>query len=334
METDSMKTNIAITLLAVLAPLSTTSCGKPEQKIRLKVEDEAGKPVAGAACAACWWRDVFARATTDAKGIVEFQGETGLYQTHVWADASGYYRSSCYRFLMDTTKGRTAARWEPWPVELTFVMKKIVRPHPMYFITKCDTIGKTVYPEKALEKQHGYDLIERDWVAPHGKGKVADFLITGSLETPGDTSLSPKSWVALKFSNPQDGIIEYKNASSGGSDLQGPHEAPETGYLSEFKFPNWFDDVTQNLGKEHKWSLPMYVFRVRTVTDKEGRIVSARYGKLLGGIEGNNYYKLPGMFMTYYLNGADNDRGLEWDMKNNLFKDLQGKCSLMGGNKP
>jgi hypothetical protein len=236
---------------------------------------------------------------------------------------------------MDTSKGKPGARWEPWPVELNFVMKRIVRPHPMYFWTnEGGQYSQIFFPNNDFKSQHGYDLIERDWVSPHGKGKVIDFLISGYHETPGDTSFSPKSWVTLKFNNPQDGIIEYKNASSGGSILEGPHEAPETGYQPEFKFPNWFDDATQNLRKERKWSLPVYVFRVRTVTDKNGRIESARYGKIMGSIRGGLYYKRPGMHMTYYLNGTDNDRGLEWDMKNNLFKDLDGKFNEVNWGKP
>ena len=329
-----MKANIVTVLLAVMAAVCTTSCGNPEQKIRLKVVNEAGDPVKDAKCMAGWWKDVFADGVTDSKGIVEFTGRTGVSETYVKAQVPGHYDSVVYRFMMDYTKGRPAARWEPWPVELTFVMKKIVRPHPMYFVTKHDGALNPTIPEKALDQEFGYDLIERDWVAPHGKGKTADFLLTASHEKPGDKGNQPNGWIRLRFSNPQDGVIEYKNASSGGSILEGPHEAPETGYLPEFKFPNWFDDATQNLRKEHEWSLPMYVFRVRTVTDPNGKVISSRYGKLPGGIYGWLSLRRPRIEMTYYLNGTDNDRGLEWDMKNNLFKDLQGKCFLMNGNKP
>ena len=329
-----MKINIITPLLAVVSALCTTSCGNPEQKIRLKVIDESGTPIKDAKCMACWWKDVFARDTTNGDGIVEFTGRTGLSQTHVMAEVPGYYPARCYRFLMDTTKGRPAARWEPWPVELTFVMKKIIRPHPMYFVTEMNGGPSVPIPEKKLEQEYGYDLIERDWLAPHGKGKMADFLLTASHEKPGDTVNQPNGWIRLRFSNPQDGVIEYKNASFGGSILEGPHEAPESGYQAEFKFPNWFDDAIQTLRKEHKWSPSMYVFRIRTVTDPSGKVVSSRYGKLPGGIHGWLSPRRPSVVLTYYLNGADNDRGLEWDMKNNLFKDLQGKCALMDGNRP
>lgn len=249
--TNNMKTNIVGVLFAALATLSTTSCGNPKQKIRLKVTDEAGAPIKDAKCMACWWKDVGARDSTNGDGLVEFTGQTGLSETLVQAEVAGCYKSDCYTFLMGFTPKKTGNRWEPWPVELTFVMKKIIRPHPMYFVTKMDGASSVAIPGQKQDQEFGYDIIERDWIAPHGKGKVADFLITASLETPGDTAYDPHGWVRLRFTNLQDGIIEYKNASSGGSILQGPHEAPEAGYQPEMKFANWFDAATQELRNQH-----------------------------------------------------------------------------------
>lgn len=183
-----MKPNVVTSLLAALVALCTTSCGNPEQKIRLQVSDELGRPVRDASCKACWWKDVFAYGTTDAKGFVEFTGRTGLTETHVMADAPGYYPARCYKFLMGFTPKKVGNRWEPWPVELTFVMKKIVRPHPMYFWTnEGGQDSQIFFPANDFKEPHGYDLIERDWVAPNGHGKVVDFLISGYHETPGDT---------------------------------------------------------------------------------------------------------------------------------------------------
>ncbi len=334
-----MKKKSIIRLLCGLILPALAHCGEPEQKFRVTVTDEAGKPMSGVPCKAFFERQKEegknpfypVNGTTDARGVVELQGETIWYQSSVEAKLDGCYPCFAAKHWAQKNIG---GKWQPWPVELNFTMRKIIRPHPMYFYTEYDGRSSVPIPDKKLDREFGYDLIERDWVSPHGKGKTADFLITASHQKPGDTGDYPNGTYHLKFSNRGDGIIEYKNASSGGSILEGPHEAPEVGYLPEFEFRNWLDEEAEKLRKDGKWSLPMYVFRIRTVTTPDGKIVSARYGKLRGGVLGWLSLRRPVVKLTYYLNGTDNDRGLEWDMKNNLFKDLQGKCSLMGGNKP
>ena len=218
-------------------------------------------------------------------------------------------------------------------MELTFVMKRIIRPHPMYFFKSTDD-HIIIMPPGGIETEHGYDLLERDWVAPDGKGKIADFRISGQYQTPGDTAQSPKGWVVIRFSNVDDGMIEYAGADSGGSVLRGPHEAPETGFKSEMKFPTWIDDATMKLARAGKWAAPMFVFRIRTVKDKDGKIISARYGKLPAGITGFLDQRRQILDIAYYLNGTNNDRGMEWDMKTNLFKDLGGKFNEFNWGKP
>ncbi len=309
---------------AFLLACGTLSCGAPEQKIRVRVTDDQGQPVKDAPCTAGWWKDNFIHGHTDATGQAEFTGRTGFYESFVKAEVPGYYMAKEYRHMMTQRNGD---HWEPWPVEVNLVLKRMVRPHPMFV---CENGGKSsiLIPEKRLDHEFGYDLIERDWVQPYGKGKTADFRITTSLDTPGDTQFEPHGSVTLKFTNPQDGIIEYPNAATGGSLLQGPHEAPETGYRTEWKYVNW--NATPPAKGAIPWSPSLFVFRVRSVVDTHGHIASARYGKLMGILDGGLYYRNPKVYMTYYLNGTDNDRGLEWDMKNNLFKDLEGDMRNWG----
>ena len=56
----------------------------------------------------------------------------------------------------------------------------------------------------------------------------------------------------------------------------------------------------------------IYLFRVRTVEDHDGNIVSARYGKIYGDF----------MQFSYYLNPTPNDRNIEFDPKQNLLGGL------------
>ena len=59
-------------------------------------------------------------------------------------------------------------------------------------------------------------------------------------------------------------------------------------------------------------------FRVQTVLDDKGNIVSARYGKIYGPIE-FGVGKEHNVRFTYYLNPTDNDRSLEYDPGKNLL---------------
>ena len=65
-----------------------------------------------------------------------------------------------------------------------------------------------------------------------------------------------------------------------------------------------------------------FYFRVRT-DEKDGRIVSALYGKLSAGFE----MRIPDqqelkIVLYYYLNPTPLDRNMEFDLEKNLFKNL------------
>ncbi len=56
-----------------------------------------------------------------------------------------------------------------------------------------------------------------------------------------------------------------------------------------------------------------YYFRVRTVVDDRGNIVSAHYGKIYGDF----------MQFSYYFNPTPNSRNVEFDPKQNLMTNLK-----------
>lgn len=66
-----------------------------------------------------------------------------------------------------------------------------------------------------------------------------------------------------------------------------------------------------------------FYFRVRTV-EKDGKIISALYGKLAAGFE----MRIPNqqevkIVLKYYLNPTPLDRNMEFDVKQNLFNNLK-----------
>lgn len=313
-----------IVILSTYLPATLLSaCGEPEQKFEVQVMDETNKPMKGVEVAAWFNRkgensplDSYkVIGATDADGFVELQGETTWYQTSVSAESKGFYKSMKHGHW---TVKRNGDRWEPWPVEVDLVMKKIRNPQPMY-VAKFDNQKWLAFPEKKLGP-FGFDLMEADWVFPHGKGKIADFMLEAQKENDADTGIMPKGNVVLKFSSANDGIFSV--ADSGGSKLQGPSAVPENQEFSrEWKFENHKPATGNNKTLSNDFSDEIYIFRIRSRVDSEGNITSAHYGKIAGRIVGWLPRASPSIMMTYYLNPAPNDRGLEWDLERNLVQD-------------
>jgi hypothetical protein len=315
-----MKTiNIGITALVLALAPSMHAEVDAAQKFHITATDDSGRPMANLLCKVGLNPAGFqlglavnqAVGKTDASGIVEIAGRTIQYQTSVYAELPGYYPCLVSDFW---TLKRNGDHWEPWPVEVKLVMKKIINPHPMYAAEH-----DAVFPDVNKPGPLGFDLLEMDWVAPVGKGKTADFVLEGIRQNPADRSESPKGWIRLSFPHPGDGIQRMESSEAGWSDLVGPHEAPETGYVPKWEFQTWENEEDAQAG--YVKPQQVYVFRVRTVLDKDGKVLSTRYGKIPERIHASLFHMRPGMILKYYLNGKDNDRSLEWDRKN-LFKDL------------
>lgn len=65
-----------------------------------------------------------------------------------------------------------------------------------------------------------------------------------------------------------------------------------------------------------------YFFRIRTV-EQDGRIISANYGKIKGGLFlAPAHSKTCKVQLAYYLNPTPLDRNMEWNPKRNLFTGL------------
>jgi hypothetical protein len=110
-----------------------------------------------------------------------------------------------------------------------------------------------------------------------------------------------------------DGILPFGvEPEFQGSMLRSPFIAPESGLLSSHKVIR-----SRRPGGPEKSNYDpekhAYFFRIRTVVDSAGQIVSANYGKIYGDF----------MNFTYYVNPTPNDRNIEFDPKQNLFTNLK-----------
>jgi hypothetical protein len=266
----------------------------------VKVIGEDGNPITGADVTVSYdflsasgqsgkgisWDEI--KGLTDIDGMFSVSHTDTSFDLGITGKKSGYYTTHIgYQFYFDEKK------WHP---TFTLMLKKIGKPIPMYakFITYIK------FP--VFNKPIGYDLTAGDWVAPYGKGVITDFLFTES-----HTNAQSGYFIIVDFPNKGDGLQEFdvpamlQNAKMGQSDLRSSQEAPVDGYKPEFIQPQ-----DMNLDRN-------YYFRVRTVLDSRGNILSTHYGKIYGDF----------MQFRYYLNPTPNNRNVEFDAKHNLLGGLQ-----------
>ena len=307
-------------LIIGLCAISVLSCQGQNPmgvaSVTVRVVDQDGIPVSGAEVRGGFEYTDFDgdsyKVLTDTNGVISASGRLmSIFNCIVKKD--GYYES------VEVLRWKEAypnaelkyGKWQPWNPTIEIVLKEKKNPIPLIV----RNFDEAVLP---LENEPvGFDLFEGDWVAPFGKGKIADLIVTAENDYRGFRDLDVR--YSISFDNPKDGFIRFESQKYG-SDLVSSQEAPESGYEGSFtahygrkgnERSGGYDDENVN-----------YYFRIRTKTDDEGNIVSCHYGKIYRGIvmapwnEGGLRLSL-----LYYLNPKSNDRNVEYDGKNNLAKE-------------
>ena len=202
------------------------------------VVDETGQSVSGVdvLCTAWWPATADHRETYDKfEGLTGEDGElratiAAYHDVSCRFRKSGYYDSRHTYVVTGRAKPALVdGKWQPWGKRETVVLKRIRNPVPMY-VKEVDTLIPV------LAKPMGYDLEKGDWVAPHGKGLVPDFLFTAAGRYGGKWDVDID--LALRFSSPSDGIVAFlmpmDAARYVGSRLLSAHEAPADGYQPRY----------------------------------------------------------------------------------------------------
>jgi hypothetical protein len=280
----------------------------PQASLTIKVLDETATPVKDAQ-ASIWSQDTVKElqktGVVDEKGV--FSAEMPAFGVlHYSASNPAFYSTwSEYRFKHGAMKGDPSTwstlRWEPWNPIVEVVLKAKGPLRPMY----AKRVRIIDLPER--EKGIGYDFELGDWVAPHGKGKSADLIFTGNGEVANGTYR-----LRWTFWNPCDGIRVLPLDAGTRCELKSPKEAPAEGYAPglEINSEGRVVGADGRLGERPACIL----FRVRTVLDEKGKVVSAHYGKMYP----------EQLNVVYYLNPEPNSRSLEYDPARNLFGKLPG----------
>lgn len=314
-----MKVSLWIGLsFSVLASAAVAVKTYPDAKISIKVIDEGRTPVANAEVGIGFEimsTRYFGNETVPVSGETNVAGE---FTGSALSDRSlgftvrkaGYYPTTgTYSF-----KEAVANKWQPWNPTLEVILRKIGTPTAMY--------ARRVRVEiPVVDEQIGFDLIVSDWVPPHGKGTIADFVFALNRKWIDKREFNARA--TLTFSNPGDGIQAVEEPLQYGSALKLPRTAPEHGYERQAA-----NSVVRVPGKpivNDARDSRSYIYRVRTVLDEKGQVISALYGKVRGDIRLDPINSKTALLLfTYYLNSESNDRNLEFDPKRNLFGELKG----------
>ena len=233
--------------------------------------------------------------------------------------------------------------------QLKLVLPRILNPIPLYAWRSSGWGPSPVLPIQG--EWCGFDFEAADWVTPLGKGKVADILFRFRNEFKGwadyfrsnqevedeiiiskqvyearkevwtldKFKLTAGKWDAvleISFPGMGEGVFEEKTFLSYGQ-LKMPHLAPTSGYVMVWRY------ASNNYSPRTYRSNTGFFLRTRVKMDKDGKIVSANYAKVVGD------FRLDAargsVEFAYYFNPVPNDRNLEFDPKKNLFpEDMAG----------
>jgi hypothetical protein len=302
------------------------SCAEQVTKTTITVVSEDDLPIQGANVSITYAfygnkKNIIGKGISDVEGKYTFSGES-LAKFFVTVTKEGYYESR-YQGMVYTVEDRQQVLFGP---EVVLTLKEIKDPIPMFAQGKLEF----VIPEP--NKEFGFDLEVADWVAPYGTGKSTDviFSVNGYYNGRNDN----ESRLVVSFPNEGDGLMKIEGNYRKGSKLMSPHTAPEEGYspikewgksrkdnpdVGKYEYPKF------KIIDDHQEEGINYLFRVRTVLDPQGKVISAHYGKIYGDFHFFGAHE-DGSFIAVdaiYFNPTMNDRNLEYAVGENLVKNLK-----------
>jgi hypothetical protein len=293
----------------------------PAARVTVKVLDENQQPITNANV----WFSFKDRLTFKDLNIRGLTGANGLFTAEGGCDASGVgceISKAGYYIGFPTIpkfheQDEVLNRWKPWNKTYTVILRPISNSVDLY--------AKKVQTEvPVLGQPCGYDLETGDWVAPYGKGTTKDLIFNIQSKSVKD-ALNFSAEGELTFTQPLDGLQETSISNIGTNSIfKWERQAPENAYKPMFKLQNTlWGSLKQKPVRSFKFDSSRewegYFFRVRSVV-QDGKIISAHFGKIRGGIEIDpRDTQTCAIIFTYYYNPTPLDRNLEWNSKHNLF---------------
>ena len=266
------------------------------------------------------------RQITDKNGFCRLKGRTncGNVCCIVSVPPKGFYTGDSWG--TNFVKRNIFGIWQPDNLVVTLRLQRVEHPILLFvkqiFSRASDSVSSNYFDIGKGKMQ--FDLIKGSFLPPIGNGEHADICFT-RLEREdlgvgtnfnGRTSLAYRDGMRVELLGEGNGLIEIPSKKTDGIKIR---TAPLDGYKADYL-------VTKGKDKSVKYfssSNPdrNFAFRIRTKKDKNGKIVSAFYGKIYGDIDFKKFTSnvpVAAPSFMYYLNPTPLDRNLEWDMKTNL----------------
>lgn len=302
---------IAVAQFALLA-MSSSSVYRTgaEAKVTFRIVDEEQRPVSNAVAHVWFCSNDFHQNDADweevsgAAGLITVTHKTN-YKLVCRISKDGYYESKD-TIVFPKREGEKLnvvdGKWQPYGEMRTVVLKRMRKPQ--------DMLGPAWPPQRKIKFYDiwlGFDLEKGDFVPPVGNGCESDMFVRFHLagEMPYDWSIR----MDVTFTNyPYAGA--YRLKMDDWSDMKSVYQADtNANYVSELTFRYAREKGNRRPIVEKLEKDEYLVFRTRTKVDREGKLQSARYGKLYGpwnfeDAGGSQIYKV-------FLNAKDNDVNLE-----------------------
>ena len=323
-----MKLLLSVCLISAL--VARAYALSPSVALGIKVVDEEENPLPGIPVA-CIFPDKTRLGDDDYSIVTNRTGDDGVtrfngrsyngWVEYGMIEKEGYYPIGAIRTDFTKITGLVIKKWLPYDGVQTIALQRKGNPIPLFIREEDDGWYQDL--TTAPDRKFRYDLIKGDWMPPFGKGEHTDIefqllprkdfgIHTGLSGIPGQ---SYRDEIAMRFTGKDNGIMSVIPPPNAVLKIR---EAPFEGYEQQSVSWSGRDKNIQPERSDNKEKCQ--AFRIRTVKDQEGRIISALYGKVYGGFLLT--YKVEdhpsGVSFTYYLNLTPNDRNLEWDMKHNL----------------
>lgn len=281
-------------------------------KVTFRVRDAMGRAVEGATISGGFYnhgkKGYGFRGLTDSDGVLE-QENISVLDLNYSVEKEGHYRSSGrHWFFKEGADCVENGRWIPWNKTIEVVLKEKRKPIPMY-VKGC--LEKKIPKEVKI----GFDILKADFVRPHGTGEISDFTIFYTSNSQPPNTLTNR----LVLSTSQGSGIICKNKDLF-SLFWSLYEAPNDGYSQKmvFDYARGPDEIYYNTKLKEEEYL---ILRSRVEKNGEGMITAANYAKFYCfAFDEERGNKEGYLRFMYYYNPTPNDRNLEFDGKNNLFK--------------
>ena len=300
-------------------------------ELNIHVVDEAGQPVTNAVLELATEADRMGRLvdsprmryetwTVDEAGHAK--GNFTCYSSfmHMTTKAPGCYDEyERVKFKTDGDSFFLGAHIAEKKRDFKVVLRRKKNPIPMYSFASWPDIKMP-----ATSGRFGFDMVERDWVAPYGNGRIVDFYVEYERKIDGQEKFYSATF---DFPNKYDGA--YKRRKKPSHTFKSDYFADnKCDYLRRFRIYS-FKMVDGKCAIDCYVSDDDYlVLRTRSRTNENGQLVGAHYAKIYGEITLANFFR----FRSYVFNPTENDTNLEFDPERNLVP--KRKRRRMGGGEP